>query len=280
MCGFDLDMYDVAPPPALVNLEDRGQGRLRVAGFSTDLVLACATASALSYDDAICRRRMTRKMPERFKSLEPVELLGDKRCWLLRDPVARVILVAFRGSDSVGDIMRGFKFAPKPLHEHLGAGLVDSDVIVHSGFLEYYAGAQKCLGEAMVDLCTPDYTIAFTGHSLGGAAATLAALEHRLVGMREINHKLYCVSFGSPPTGNRAFVDRFNRGVTRSYRFVCGADMAPRIPIPGMHHVKGGIYLPCPIVKPSDALAHHHMMNYLQPLRNRLLKPALKNLIL
>lgn len=228
-----------------------------------DVLLAAAACSALAYSDDIAPGSLQAFVPASFENLTPVALVGDDRCWIMRDPTRRAIVVAFRGSDSVGDILRGFKFRPARF-------VTGAPCTVHSGFMDYYMGTRAELLEALADAATPDYSVVFTGHSLGGATATMAALEHQLVTTPPAaRREVYCVTFGSPPTGDQRFVRLFDRAIDRSYRFVCGADMTPRIPIPGMKHVKGGIYLPRRPDGPSSLITHHNIKNYMEPLRSR-----------
>ncbi|MDE2118276.1 MAG: lipase family protein [Betaproteobacteria bacterium] len=76
-----------------------------------------------------------------------------------------------------------------------------------------------------------------TGHSLGGALATLAAAKLRLEKDEPING-LY--TFGQPRAGNRDFANRFDSDFsTQTFRYVNNADMVPRVPprISGYSHV-------------------------------------------
>jgi len=87
--------------------------------------------------------------------------------------------------------------------------------LVHKGFHDYTQAAlfseklpdfgNMTLGEVIArDLRThPAYTLYLTGHSLGGAAATLAAA--RLSDMGVSPQQLRVITFGAPAVGNTAF---------------------------------------------------------------------------
>ncbi len=87
--------------------------------------------------------------------------------------------------------------------------------LVHKGFHDYTQAAlfseklpdfgNLTLGEVIArDLRThPAYTLYLTGHSLGGAAATLAAA--RLSDMGVSPQQLRVITFGAPAVGNTAF---------------------------------------------------------------------------
>ena len=51
------------------------------------------------------------------------------------------------------------------------------------------------------------------GHSLGGALATLAALEIRMAIPDHTKLDISCYTFGAPRTGNHAFAREYNKAV-------------------------------------------------------------------
>lgn len=73
----------------------------------------------------------------------------------------------------------------------------------------------------------PSYKIAFTGHSLGGAAATVAAAFVRESGGYG---DLDLYTYGSPRAGNRAFVAHVSAQGGREYRVTHTDDPVPRLP--------------------------------------------------
>src|SRR5262249_31531377 len=95
-------------------------------------------------------------------------------------------------------------------------------VVVHRGF----AAALDCvwdrLGARLAGLPAA-HRVWFTGHSLGGALATLAGyLFERTAGV---------YTFGSPLVGNQTFAGAFNtRFGIRSVRYVNDHDVVPRVP--------------------------------------------------
>ena len=81
-----------------------------------------------------------------------------------------------------------------------------------------------------------------TGHSLGGAMATLAAAE--LVHADEAFYGLY--TFGSPRVGDRDFARVFNvEARSRMYRFQNNNDIVTRVParVMGYSHVGSFVYI-------------------------------------
>ena len=131
---------------------------------------------------------------------------------------------------------------------------------VHSGFLSCYDSVraqslglveslliadQKCksISSNRVDGAEPHnedsigWTIAFTGHSLGGALATLAALDiGRRVKKLGVSLKMY--NFGSPRIGNKLFATEFDETISDAWRIVNLNDAVANVPrLMGYHHV-------------------------------------------
>lgn len=87
------------------------------------------------------------------------------------------IVVAFRGSDSLRNWIADFDFV---LVEYSGC----SGCYVHDGFYDAWKEIESYALEYVEAAFTanPGYTLVVTGHSLGAAAATLAAAQFRIDG--------------------------------------------------------------------------------------------------
>lgn len=80
-------------------------------------------------------------------------------------------------------------------------------------------------------------TIIFTGHSLGGALATLSSLYFKC---KYPEAEISCITFGSPRAGCSEFANLFNNNIEESYRFVNDNDPVPCVPLAWrFKHVKG-----------------------------------------
>jgi triacylglycerol lipase len=116
----------------------------------------------------------------------------------------------------------------------------------HSGFTEAYRsiGSQVCdfLREYQAE------RVIITGHSLGGALATLCADVVADLGVDIAG----VYTFGSPRVGNRTFARQYNEDLAEvTYRVVNARDPVPWLPLPlwiprtGIYtHVDSIVYLP------------------------------------
>jgi len=106
---------------------------------------------------------------------------------------------------------------------------------VHKGFYLAYDAVRYAILDEMATL-NPLH-IYVTGHSLGGALATLAALDLQL---EFPSAKVSMYNFGSSRVGERMFAVFYNRIVPDSHRVVLPGDPVPLMPPQPLsyHHVK------------------------------------------
>ena len=104
---------------------------------------------------------------------------------------------------------------------------------VHAGFQRALDRVWSDLCEALADGGGMPKRIWFTGHSLGGALAVLAA--DRLAPVAS------AYSYGCPRVGDRDFAQAYR---ARHYRIVNRSDMVPMVPPPGIYkHAGEFVYL-------------------------------------
>lgn len=134
----------------------------------------------------------------------------------------------------------------------------------HRGFL---ANAERVLTDFYSeggDL-PDDRRLVLTGHSLGGATATMLAerLEQRFPDP-------LLVTFGSPRPGGRAFRKRMQH--IEHYRYVHGDDIVPKSPlwITGYVHTHPYIYLEDENDTFADGIEDHNIGDYKTALRKHL----------
>ncbi|WP_017301844.1 lipase family protein [Nodosilinea nodulosa] len=149
------------------------------------------------------------------------------------------LYIVFRGSDKSVDWINNFEFRQQ-IYPY-GDG--NTDVQFHRGFMMAYFAVRKQLLEAM-DKFVGQHVVV-TGHSLGGALATIAALDiqYNLGQKRDLSFEVY--TFGSPRVGNSAMVKSYNGRIPNSYRFIHGWDIVTRVPRTwqGFDHVDKAIQI-------------------------------------
>ena len=174
-----------------------------------------------------------------------------------------VFTVIFRGSEETGvmDWITDLKFVQKVFPY---AESNNRKVKVHYGFIQAYKSVREAVLQAAKE--TPHRQIICTGHSLGGALATLAALD---IQYNVPGKELACYTYGSPKVGNKHFVNSYNRRVPKTYRLVNRFDIIPNMPPFGYRHV-GELHHLDPDSN-DDALANkvadHLPHNYVKTLR-------------
>jgi len=132
--------------------------------------------------------------------------------------------IAFRGTSNLMDAIFDVRTIPKK-HKILG--------LVHRGFLSGIEEVWPGISASMPD---KDMPVAFTGHSKGGAEATLAAA----LAIREGRNVKHLVTFGSPRVAASGEVmDILARGGVNIVRYVNRGDPVPKVPpwLFGYRHV-------------------------------------------
>ncbi|XP_020586407.1 uncharacterized protein LOC110028767 isoform X2 [Phalaenopsis equestris] len=182
----------------------------------------------------------------------------DTQVAIWRDSLRRRLVVAFRGTEQAKwkDLLTDLMFLPAELNpERLGGDFKQEAVQVHGGFLNAYDSVRTrilmliklAIGYDEEDHLEsmPKWNVYVTGHSLGGALATLLTLEISTSPMAKhgaISVTMY--NFGSPRVGNRRFADVYNEKVKDSWRVVNHRDIIPTVPrLMGYCHVAQPVYL-------------------------------------
>lgn len=147
---------------------------------------------------------------------------------------SNTIYISFRGTSDICDIIDVVDIRPKRLMK---------DIAVHNGFAEQFFSLEPKITNDIKEIISsfPIERIIFTGHSMGGSIATIAAAYYA-----SMFTKMYitCHTFGTPATGNQSFVDWFKDGVDESTRLEIEEDLVPLIPInKQFHHIPDGVRL-------------------------------------
>lgn len=174
--------------------------------------ILCANLSTLVYT------KFDDKLSKKLKKIFPYVLYFDNegtQAVVAHDK--KRIAIIFRGTQPTEfkDVKADLKTWPKRSNEVQG--------LVHSGFSSALDKVWVEL-EGLVDECVKQYDIKevlFTGHSLGGALAVVAAARSKYIG------EVY--TYGQPRVGNRKYSKQVKSKV---YRFVNNNDVVPRVPPP------------------------------------------------
>jgi triacylglycerol lipase len=123
------------------------------------------------------------------------------------------VLLAFRGTDSIANCLTDLEAILISQSPYPGK--------VHSGFA---GGVEEVLPSIRKLLPHPSRTEAIwiTGHSLGGAMATLISVR-----LAKAGYPVRVYTYGSPRVGDRFFRKNYHLS---NYRFVCDNDLVPHLP--------------------------------------------------
>ncbi|WP_424767947.1 lipase family protein [Paenibacillus sp. sgz302251] len=129
-------------------------------------------------------------------------------------------VLAFRGSGSAVDWVADFIAQQTPYRPVKNAGLT------HKGFTDIYMSARNQILELVKQL-PEDKPLFVTGHSLGGALATLASYD--LASNTAFTSPIV-YTFGAPRVGDPAFVRQYNTTIATHWRFQNEFDIVPHLP--------------------------------------------------
>ena len=189
---------------------------LSATAFDWRATLSLALASRLAYEGRAAVES-TAQTTWNLLSCEFLEV-EDSTCFVAW--TSDVALVAFRGTESLGDWLADLDMV----------GSRRPYGVVHRGFLNAFRVVDAQLRLQLSGLA--GHTVLVTGHSLGGALATVAAAEWvDEIGIDQI------YTFGQPAVGKAgfpAYIEAHYAG--RFFRFVNDDDIVPQVP-PTYQHV-------------------------------------------
>jgi hypothetical protein len=187
---------------------------------------------------------------------------ADTQLWIFEDRVRDELVIAFRGSDSMGDILTNFCIIP------------DSFLFPDHGTC--HGGHMKCYKTVRNDIMTHvqhyikqgGKKVVVCGHSLGGTCATICALDIALSSTLDVS----CYSYGALAFADRTFCNSLKYHVPESYRIIHDRDFAPFIPMLFYKHyddTQTCISISTSSFTPNDELHHHDVASPLQSLHSK-----------
>lgn len=164
------------------------------------------------------------------------------------------VVLAFAGTETSADVK-------------VDASIGDIDVPIewtggrkaraHAGFVNLYRELRAHVTETV----NAARAVVFTGHSLGGALATLAALDASSNGVKDVR----VVTFGAPQVGDGNFVRAFDATVTECVRVANPYDPVTTVPGAQLLHTKG--YYPVTSLTKDFPTSAHSLGTYELALR-------------
>lgn len=145
---------------------------------------------------------------------------GDTQAFLAKREKDKTAVLSFRGTEK-----NSWTDIKTDLNARFYKG--EGGVKMHSGFVGAYNQVREQVEEA-VNKLPPEFSLYVTGHSLGGALATIAARA------LERDSLAACYTFGGPRVGDEEFADDIRAPV---YRIVNAADGVPRVPPSWITHI-------------------------------------------
>jgi len=197
--------------------------------------------------------------------------------YLISEP--HTLYIVFRGTDEGFDWKQNFKFRKLPVVKmtngidemHVPYSDINPKIRVHRGFSIDYKKVRKKILEKCKD--GTYNTIIVTGHSKGGAEATLAAVD---IQYNFPKRKVINVPFASPKVGNKYFVESYNKRVPKTLRVVNAEDYITKVPlgIQGYKHVgtllrigKRNPICWIPVIRAFGSFYHYPSKGYLKNIK-------------
>lgn len=129
------------------------------------------------------------------------------------DRIADIIFVTFKG---------------EKITRHASFRTLKNDIKVHSSFWSQFKSVEEVITQKIEE--NPDArVILFTGHSVGGALAQIAAAYYGTIYTGRF--RFVCHTFGSPRVGNKHFVKWFSDHVDENVRVQNEKDPIPMFPL-------------------------------------------------
>nr|CCC89815.1 unnamed protein product [Trypanosoma congolense IL3000] len=157
-----------------------------------------------------------------------------------------IFAIGFRGTTNLSNARENLRMRQRRWrevnNERKGWSITRS-AKVHSGFLNIWISLKLAVLHTLQTFLTTHssvvYRVLCTGHSLGGAVASLCAYSVRRM-LRQIKYPLSEVTvytFGQPAIGNSAFRSAYDKAVPRTFRVVNESDAVSLFSLFGGTHV-------------------------------------------
>jgi triacylglycerol lipase len=238
-------------------------------GYDNDLALRLAAACQLAYD-LVADPNSAAPAGYQIGATFQVNLLNELEMLGYVMSSAADVIVAFRGTDSFPDFVADVGYPEVAYPYVAGAGLT------HRGFTAVYVSCRDQILAAL-QVLPPGRPLFITGHSLGGAVATLAALD---IAVNSAYKTPVIYTYGSPRVGDPTFADAYDStvatSVRSSWRVLNAFDVVPLLPpekiydalqLQYFYYRHVDTWLPLGFVK-GGIVANHALANYITALED------------
>jgi hypothetical protein len=208
--------------------------------------------------------------PERGKHRVSIGLV-------LQDPTTGDAVIAVRGTEGIHEWMQDVRFLLVPCAFLVGAGRTeDGFTAMYLSFTTDPAPGSPAVSKALAKLRwrKPVKTLTICGHSLGGALATLLAMDVA-VNTEFTDPMVY--SYASPRAGDGAFAATYDHAVQRTCRIANRMDLVPKLPLPPLYEHVASLYdlnpvtfgPPPRVLVKTDLVCEHVLTTYLHLLTHQ-----------
>jgi len=204
--------------------------------------------------------------PDRGKNLVSIGLV-------LQATATGDAVIAIRGTEGIQEWVQDAKFLTVP------CPFLSSGGNTEDGFTDMYTSISSgtAAGSPSVVKALPTLpwkqtvtSLTVCGHSLGGALATLLALDVAANGSSPFNNPTV-YTYASPRTGDPAFVATYNHVVLDTTRIANRMDLVSKLPLPPLYvHVEGlfelnpvVLSIPPQVLVKAEIVCEHILTTYL-----------------
>jgi len=220
---------------------------------------------------------------------------------VVKDTINKRVIASFRGSVTLNDWLANLNAlltemeTPKKIRSKMEEDLQER-ILVHRGFYEYLFDNNQMRGDQRYDRLIQDirdaiggedgYSVYITGHSLGGALATMFSLKLAGAGSSfdDIPRPVTCITYANPFSGTEGYrtaMEHLERdGFIRHLRINNEEDFVPTIPFISfgrkrqMKHIGVNLRLK----ESGFMLEHSSAANIWTAFRNSIFKPIFSGL--
>lgn len=177
------------------------------------LVCAICSMGAYSDDESYFMRSMLNERGWQIEKVSHKTNRAETKAYLVSKDNVKILTIA--GTESLKDVEVDFRVGRVHLNDNITLDDKEKDLsdkaFVHRGFRDY---ADLVLSDGLAERLktslekNPNETLYITGHSLGGAVATIAAI--RLTDSGVNKNRLKIITFGAPAVGSHALANIYD----------------------------------------------------------------------